>query len=76
MSTAVMVTLIICLTLIILFGTVMIAGTVISKNKQQQQDNETGRSTGPHIQYTAKDDAIDGIQDQPKYGQRRKDGKY
>ena len=50
MSTAVMVTLIICLTLIILFGTVMIAGTVISKQKKQDQVDHQQRNDFPTIE--------------------------
>ena len=50
MSTAVMVTLIICLTLIILFGTVMIAGTVISKQKKRDQVNDYTKNDFPTIE--------------------------
>ena len=39
MSTGVMITLIICVTIILLFGTIMIAATVLSKNKQERNDD-------------------------------------
>ena len=74
MTSGVLITLTICTTIILLFGTIMIAAVVLSK--QKKQDPPAGNSAGPHMQFTAKDDAIDGIQDQPKYGQRRKDGKH